>query len=888
MTGQPSLTAGLPALVGRQRELGRLRELCARDARLITLWGPGGVGKTLLARCFAAVEGRRAAGGACWCDLTEARVHADLVRSLATALRLERAAHGTLADADAIGAALAARPETVLILDNLEQVAPRARDAIETWLGAAPQHRYLVTSREPLGLRREMRLEIGPLPEAEALQLLALAARAARGVDLTREDDGAARLIVARLDRLPLAIELAAARLVLLSPAELLARLDRQLQVLRGPRGAAARQQTLEATVRWSWELLSSSEQRALALCSVFRGGFCAEAAEALIALEDGGGLERLESLRLQSLLHPVEAAGAPPRLRLYEAVREFAGERLEELGLRPRAERRHAEVILARAEDRAGALDQLALESENLLVVHERFLAAEPPLAARAALALHPLLLLRGPFAAHTSLLDALLTGRRPALPGAAESQLLAARGEVLRARGRVVEARSDIERARRLSRRHRDPRGETQALRLLGTVTVMQGRAQDALRHLRTALSRARRARDGALTALCLGDLGTALTALGRLREACAHHRMALDLHRTSGDRRLEGIQLSHLGLATHRLGVAEEALQLHEQALAIHRELQNQRYEAAELSHLAYVQHQLGRVERARQLFGEALVRCRVVCDRRLEAIVQCYLADLETDAGEGSRARALLREALGYHERSEDRPQQAAAWLHLAYSHECAGEVAEAEAALQAALALASPDQLWLRAAARAHGAALLSRQGQSTQAHRLRRQALAALRAVENPLQALAVRLLCGDEPSAADRPAVEAAARRSADVRRALRWIERSTSRELWVGPDVGWFSVGHARVDLARRGPMRRVLAALVAARLARSGEGLPWHALLEAGWPGQRVVPEAALQRVYTAVWTLRKMGLEEVLISRDDGYLLDPALPVRRWEI
>jgi tetratricopeptide (TPR) repeat protein len=870
----PVLRPCTPPTIGRALELHRLEALLDSGSRAITIWGPGGSGKTHLARLLL----DRVATPTARCELHETHEVGDVVRGLAAAAGtgLEQRERRR-ADVERLLEELALARPTLLLLDGVERVVRPAHALLRACLARTP-HRFLFTSREPLELPGEALVELGPLSEAEAVELLR--ARAAALACPPPESELALR-IVNRLDRLPLALELAAAKLLVLSPELLLERLDRQLSVLRD----AGSRRTLEAVVRGSWELLAADEQRALALCALFRGGFRAEAAESLLeraGLDDP--LARIEALRRRSLLRADAAAGRP-RFHLYAAVRELALGELGALGLGELGPRRHAEATLALTERLArapGSQDALACESENLLAVHERCLGVDDELAARAALSLHPLLLRSGPTAAHRSLLDATLA--RPGLDGALATRLLIARGELLRQRGRLADAERDLVRAQRLARRRGDGPSETHALILLGAVERTRGRAQAALRRLRTALGSARAAGDDALTASCLGELGAALAGLGRLREACVQHRMALDLHRSLGDRLHESIQLSHLGVATHRLGGTEEALPLHQAALALHRELGNRRFEAAELSHLAYVHHQLGQLAAARSLYGEALQIGEGAGDHRLQAIVRCYLGDLETEAGEPLRARQLLREALGHHERLEDRPQQAVTWLHLGYSHERSAEPAEAVQALRCAIALASKEQVWVQAAARAHLAVLHRRAGEDARAAAAARGARRWLARIESRELRLTLRLLCSERPSPAELAAARAAARGSSELRRACRWLEGGDARELRVSEDGTRFRLGACEVDLARRGPVRRLLAHLVSVRLAHPGVGVPWHALFAAGWPGQTALPEAMLQRVYTAVWTLRKLGLESALLSRDDGYLLDPALSVR----
>ena len=303
------------ARLGRNRR-GRLR--------LVTLLGTGGLGKTRAARRFARdhLRRRRPAGGVWFCDLSTASAAAGVIRAVADALQVPMNRRGD--HAGRVGRALAARGPCLVVLDNLEQVVEAAAPLLVGWLDAAPEAAFLATSRRALGLDREHLLPLPPLeaPAAEAL-FVERARRVRAGFDPTPEERARVRALAhAQLEGLPLAIELAAARMGALSLQQLIDRLDQRFKLLRGGRTGAPRHATLRATIEWSWQLLDGDERRALARCAVFRGGFTAPAARAVLGHPDAEAL--LERLRRHSLLGRTEG-----RYGALESIREFA---LEEL----------------------------------------------------------------------------------------------------------------------------------------------------------------------------------------------------------------------------------------------------------------------------------------------------------------------------------------------------------------------------------------------------------------------------------------------------------------------------------------------------------------------------------------------------------------------------
>jgi predicted ATPase/class 3 adenylate cyclase len=321
---QARLPIDLYPLVGRKRELGDLVRLFARDrARVVTITGPGGVGKTRLATAAAQELVESYDDGVTFVDLAPLR-DAEVVLT-------------TIADALGIEGDLLARLGTrqhLLVLDNVEQVVEAAPD-IARLLVAAPGVAVLATSREPMRIAGEHEFRIRPLAEAPAVELFRQRAEAAR-YDF-EADYHLLAAICARLDNLPLAIELAAARMKVLSPDVLLARLERRLSVLAAAnRGVPARQQTLRATIQWSYGLLTREERRLFDRLAVFRGGWTVEAAEAVCDAD----LDTLTSLVDKNL---VREDGK--RFRMLETVREYARERLD---LRGAADlrRRHAEFF--------------------------------------------------------------------------------------------------------------------------------------------------------------------------------------------------------------------------------------------------------------------------------------------------------------------------------------------------------------------------------------------------------------------------------------------------------------------------------------------------------------------------------------------------------------
>jgi predicted ATPase/class 3 adenylate cyclase len=331
------------ALIGRERELEETRDLLAR-ARLLTLTGAGGTGKTRLAIQLAA-EVLDEYDGVYFVDLADVHEPELVVQTVAQTLGVKE--RGGVELRDAVAGYLAAK-RLLLVLDNVEQVVDAAPD-VSRWLSTVSRSKMLATGRTPLRLAGEQEYPVPPLPGDAAVELFAERARAVRPGFALDGDRSVVAEICARLDSLPLAIELAAARVKLLPPPKLLDRLDQRLPLLTGgARDAPARHQTLRAAIDWSFGLLQADEQELFARLSVFAGGSTLEAAEAVCT----ASIDGLASLVEKSLLTQREETGGEPRFSMLETVREYARERLEERGEAEQLAERHADYFFSLAEE--------------------------------------------------------------------------------------------------------------------------------------------------------------------------------------------------------------------------------------------------------------------------------------------------------------------------------------------------------------------------------------------------------------------------------------------------------------------------------------------------------------------------------------------------------
>jgi predicted ATPase/Tfp pilus assembly protein PilF len=888
------LPTPLTSFVGRADDLTRLRDLLGRGVQLITLFGPGGIGKTRLALRLAET---REAEATWFFDLTNAR---DLDEVCGIVGReLEGPAPSPSASAiDAIGAALTTLGQALVILDNSERVASELGEAIVRWCRAACSVSFVVTSRQLLRVPFEHAYEVAPLGlphtdgdigRSEAVQLFVERAALTRpGYTLDPGEADTVAAIVRRLDGLPLGIELAAARMGVLGSKDLLDLLHGRLDLGTVRRGIASRQATLRATLSFSWDLLAPYEKAALAQCSCFRGGFSALAAVAVLDLrmhpDAPPPLEIIQSLREKSLIRAFSKAGAPHDLRLglYDTVQEYACEKLEAGADLEATLARHAAFFVRLAERwvfhgmKRGARDEvmtLLAEVDNLLAVMERGLATTPPRIREAlltALAAEAALFLHADLRCVVRMLDTVVAAAGPnPVDQALVSLALSARSR-LRYFNRSAETVAGLERAASLARLAGDPLAEGRALAGMGILGSFAWDSTEARAYLERALELHRASGDISAESKALHYVGSIALVQGKREEARVLLVKALECARETEDPMQVAPSLNLLGALEHTLGHSEAALAMFDEALAMLRELGVMPYFAP---WAGFAAQELGRWEEAEARYREAIAWAAHVETFSL-ATAYGYLGSLLHERGQLQEARLRYEDALAS---AKNGPASSAIGgvVRASYGALLAklGNTAEATHELDAAsAALSNAGSEWTAYVAvhRGHLDLALARE----------REARGDVREAEQ-LRARAAGRLGNGEGAGED---LRFARRLLARELEALHPVAEAAPNVLVIGPDARWLRFRDGSViDLDTRRVPRILLLALARARLARPGEPLSTAALLREAWKGERMSARAGLNRLHVALSRLRASGLRDAIASRDDGYLLAPSVHV-----
>lgn len=676
-----SLPAERDAFVGRAEELAALARRLDEGARVLTILGTGGTGKTRLATRYAWSWQGDYPGGTWFCDLSEARSVDGIVRALATTLGVALGSQPV----NQLGHAVAGRGRCLLVLDNFEQVAEHAEETLGAWLQRAPEASFLVTSRALLNLPGEEAFTLEPLPvDGAALELFEVRARSrVPSFGITAENHEAVRDIVRLLDGLPLAIELAAARIAILSPKQLLDRLGDRFSALARGTGVGRRQSTLRAAIDWSWELLETGERAALAQATVFEGGFRLEAAEEVIDLaawpEAGSVLDVVQALVDKSLLRAWEPVSSfvpegsrAPRFGMYASIQAHAAEKLRTPGVipdggsGPEAEeavaRRHgahyarlgAEEAIHQLQSHHGAerRETVTREIDNLVAACRRAVArADASVAAAAFQGAFSVLHFSGPQALIRSLVTDVLSlddltplARAQALVGLCESQEPGAD---------PAERRRLVEEAVAIAREHGLRRFEGIAVGNLANVHLMLGRYDEVRELYDEAMAIHREVGNRGYEGMTHGNLGAFCQMHGRLDEAREHYEAALEVNRETGDSRVQAAVLGNLGVLHAEQGRPDEARACYEAALEVERRDGLHRYEGFVLSNLGILSRTEGNLDEARQQHEAALAIHREVGNRAMEGTELGYLGIIRAEEGRPEEARSLQEAALAIH-------------------------------------------------------------------------------------------------------------------------------------------------------------------------------------------------------------------------------------------
>jgi predicted ATPase/class 3 adenylate cyclase len=678
-------------LVGREREVGEIVDRVRREeVRLLTLTGPGGTGKTRLALQAGADLLEGFDDGAFFIALATITDPAQVPSAIAGPLGVKESAEQPLLET--LKSHLQ-KKHLLLVIDNFEQVLDGAPIVTEL-LTTCPKLKVLATSRIPLRLYGEQEYPVPPLvvpdPRAlpplkvltqyESVRLFVERARAIKpDFAVTNESAPAVAEICARLDGLPLAIELAAARVRVLPPQKMLQRLGDRLKLLRGgARDLPTRQQTLRGTIDWSHELLDEEEKALFARLSVFAGGRTLEAIEEVCDPEgDLDALEGVESLVEKSLLRQEEGSGgAAPRFVMLETVHEYAREKLQESGEAEEVKKHHAEYFLALAEESESGLrgPEAATWLERLEVEHDNLRAAlswalaqeekEVELGLRLAGALWQFWYLRGYYSEGRRWLESAL---------AKDGRSSAARLKALKAVGWLADDQGDIDRAvaaaeegLRLSAEAEIQKGAAAPfLRILGSAAYVRGDYERATQLFEESLALSQEVGDEKGVASSLHQLGNVLSDKGDYQRAKAIYEEGLVQFRGLGDTAALARYLVSMGAEYLLQGDRERGARLNEEATELYRKLGSKGGLQYALDNLGWAALMCGDYERAKSLHEESLTLCKAQGDKLVASESLEGLACAAGVEGEVERAARLfgageaLRQTVGYQHTSRER-------------------------------------------------------------------------------------------------------------------------------------------------------------------------------------------------------------------------------------
>jgi predicted ATPase/DNA-binding SARP family transcriptional activator len=652
------LSHSLTDLVGREEERQEVaRQL--RHSRLVTLTGMGGIGKTRLAWEVANEVVQEYADGV-WLvaleSLTEGRLVIQQIASV-LGLREERGRTPLQSVTEHL-----CHKRLLLVLDNCEHLMEASAEAVAHLLRECAEVRILATSREALGIADETVWSVPALavpdmehlPEGQATLLRVLmgyesvqlfverAEAVQKGFALTGSNVRMVAQVCQKLEGVPLAIELAAARVRVMTVEQIVSRLDNHLGLLTGgSRLAQSRQQTLRATLDWSYHLLSQQERSLLCRLSVFAGGCTREAvagsrypvigesrgpdsplpSDYRLLTTDHSLLDLLSSLVDKSLVRFEQRESEDGRYRLLEMVRQYAAERLHASGEAEAIKNRHRDWFLALAEeaepqlngaDQASWLRRLETEHDNLRV--------------------------------------ALAWSATEGQEAQAGLRLAGALNRFWHIRGDFHEARASLERALSQEGARAETVARAKALNGLGTTAYRQGEYASARALAEEALTIQRALGDKAGMAVSLNNLGNVLDAQGEYGTARSYYAESLTLNREIGDRALEAINLTNLGNVAQQTRDSAAARSYYEESLAIRRELGDRLGVAYSVTGLGFLSQDQGDYVAAQSCYKESLAIRRELGDRRGAAVALGYLGQVAQHQGDFTAARSYYEESL----------------------------------------------------------------------------------------------------------------------------------------------------------------------------------------------------------------------------------------------